>query len=78
VSLPVVTREEIESERQRQDAQWGGPAHDDRLAGWEWQRYILKQAQSGNLLQTAALGFAVADALDRARAELAQIRGEEE
>jgi hypothetical protein len=34
---------EVLAERQAQDAQWGGPAHDDEHSGWDWNRYIQYQ-----------------------------------
>jgi hypothetical protein len=36
-------RAEIEAERARQDAQWGGPAHDDEHSLWDWFGYIKRQ-----------------------------------
>jgi len=34
---------EIKVERVRQDAQWGGPDHDDKHDGYDWVRYINRQ-----------------------------------
>jgi len=34
---------EVMAERVRQDAQWGGPEHDDEHSGWDWNRYIQYQ-----------------------------------
>lgn len=71
-----ITRAKIEEERVRQDEKWGGPSHDDRHTSWEWKSYICNHAWKGNLLEVAALGFAIADALDRAQIELAKLYGE--
>lgn len=35
--------DEIKAERDRQDAQWGGPDHDDRHTMLDWPAYITKQ-----------------------------------
>jgi hypothetical protein len=74
---PRVAPDAIAAERRRQDEQWGGPAHDDRHSGQEWRTFIALHAARGNLVQVAALGWAVSEALDRARAELARLYGEE-
>ncbi len=74
---------EIAAERTRQDAQWGGAAHDDTLpigtfvqlirdyAGWAWVK-----AREGSpvearqrLVQVAALAVAAAESLDRRGSE---------
>lgn len=34
--------EEIRAERTRQDAEWGGPAHDDRHSSHDWLAYVVK------------------------------------
>lgn len=36
---------EIRSERARQDAQWGGPAHDDEHERYDWPHFIVKFTQ---------------------------------
>ena len=56
---------EIHEERKRQDAQWGGPEHDDEHGGLDWQTFIVEHAERGHLLHVAALGVAAADALSR-------------
>jgi len=35
----------IAEERSRQDAQWGGPSHDDRHTPLEWMDYIGQQLE---------------------------------
>jgi hypothetical protein len=34
--------DEIRAEREAQDQQWGGPAHDDDHDGLEWLSYVLE------------------------------------
>ena len=57
----------VRAERARQDQKWGGADHDDRHSGDEWRRFLLDHARKGNLLEVAALGYAVTEVLDRLR-----------
>jgi hypothetical protein len=70
---------EVAAERTRQDAQWGGPAHDDRLSTDDFVRLITDyagwarvKAREGSpvearqrLVQVAALALAAVESLDR-------------
>ncbi len=66
----------IRDERARQDAQWGGPEHDDTHTAFDWMTYIQKQldkygrAQAFELerdafVKIAALAVAAIESLDR-------------
>lgn len=72
--------QDIVAERNAQDVQWGGPAHDDRHAPEEWLEYIEKQLDYANaligmsesdpeyrerLVKIAACAIAAIQALDR-------------
>ncbi|RKP46662.1 hypothetical protein D7S86_24540 [Pararobbsia silviterrae] len=66
---------EIIAERDRQDYQWGGPAHDDRHSSFEFLTYVARQVDlgaaakasthRGRLLKIAALAMAGIEAIDR-------------
>jgi len=70
---------DIRAERTRQDAQWGGPAHDDTHIEWDWFEYIGSQIQKANrdrwaigessprerLVKIAALAVAGIESIDR-------------
>jgi len=70
---------ELEAERIRQDAKWGGPGHDDAhdprffiqliedYAGWSRVMFGMGSADKGRrrLLQVAALAVAAIESLDR-------------
>jgi hypothetical protein len=84
--MPTVTGEqltvigEVAEERNRQDAQWGGPENDDRNTLQDWHHYITRQMSSfwmragpnpdlpacrERLVKTAALAIAAIEAIDR-------------
>jgi hypothetical protein len=79
---PTLARifEEIAKERAAQDAQWGGPEHDDAHDAAEWRRIILQHVNRliftpymrasddyrKVLVEVAALAVAAAQAYDRA------------
>jgi len=67
---------EIWAERVKQDAQWGGPAHDDTLNRHDWIKIIDRfryrmigsktpERQRENFLQIAAVAVAAIESLDR-------------
>lgn len=71
--------EEIKKERQRQDDQWGGVYHDDKVSPFEWVEVIGKLAQKAKdiyipdpweyrrrLMQVAAVAVAACESYDRA------------
>lgn len=74
---------EIHAERDKQDAQWGGPEHDDGHTSDEWFGFIEKQTSAyraeaspyvamdasarGRLVKVAALAIAAIEAIDRNR-----------
>jgi hypothetical protein len=70
-----VSEDAIRAERQRQDAKWGGPEHDDHHSGLDWRSFIASHAEAGHLLEVAALGFAVADALTRCQERRGHVYG---
>lgn len=47
---------DIAAERRAQDAQWGGPEHDDQHAGADWLRYIRKQVDRAESARTLSEG----------------------
>ena len=67
--------QDVATERQRQDAKWGGPEHDDLHSFADWHRFInLRLARSAStdeketrrlLIQIAALAVAAAESIDR-------------
>lgn len=48
---------EIENERQTQDAQWGGPAHDDKHTSYDWIAYIVRHTGKAVFWPWDAQGF---------------------
>ncbi len=67
---------QIESERKRQDEQWGGPAHDDQHSADDWTGFITKQMDWAEItpdpcerrerfLKIAALAIAAIESFDR-------------
>jgi hypothetical protein len=70
---------EIEAERRRQDAQWGGPAHDDEHEPGDWCQYLAHQQRlllkmtsptqrediRARFVKIAALAFAAIESIDR-------------
>lgn len=70
---------DVFAERDRQDAQWGGPVHDDTHSAWDWCEYIEYQlaharhapvpAEPGKfrerMIKIAALAFAAIASYDR-------------
>jgi hypothetical protein len=68
--------QDVATERQRQDAKWGGPEHDDTHPISDWQRFISQRAENlvyrGNpermyelFIEIAALAVAAAESIDR-------------
>lgn len=66
--------DEIKRERVRQDAQWGGPAHDDTHDQTDWESYIEKQTMLADhnpsshrerMIKVAALAVAAIESYDR-------------
>jgi len=69
--------DEIENERNKQDAQWGGPEHDDTHSTFEFRLQIDRQAgfiqhnpqsvadDRQRLIKIAALAFAAVQSIDR-------------
>ena len=71
-SLPPVLIREITDERRRQDAQWGGPSHDDTHIWLDWRDFIqiqLNKALSSTArercIKIAALAIAAIESLER-------------
>jgi len=72
---------EIAAERIRQDAQWGGPEHDDQHTPQDFLRYIGKQVHKGQqaqfagereaLVKIAALAVAALESMNRTAAPAA-------
>lgn len=65
---------EIRAERERQDAQWGGPPHDDKHSLFDWREYRIKfenravfdrERRRDALVKIAALAVAEIESLDR-------------
>lgn len=68
---------EVAAERERQDAQWGGPEHDDQHEPIHWLWFVSDQVSKGEteqetnenirarLVKIAALAFAGIAAIDR-------------
>jgi hypothetical protein len=68
---------DVSAERNRQDEQWGGPAHDDEHGPTDWALYIYRQiakinnpsptdpAARATLVKIAALAIAGVESLDR-------------
>lgn len=67
--------DEVIDERKRQDARWGGPAHDDQHVISDWKRYLTARVKAldlcdgplrrQRLLETAALAVAAIESFDR-------------
>ena len=68
--------QDVATERQRQDAKWGGPEHDDTHPISDWQQFISQRAENlvyrGNpermyelFIEIAALAVAAAESMDR-------------
>ena len=68
--------QDVATERQRQDAKWGGPEHDDTHPISDWQQFISQRAENlvyrGNpermyelFIEIAALAVAAAESIDR-------------
>jgi hypothetical protein len=67
---PVIA--DVLAERQRQDAQWGGPEHDDTHHPTEWLGFVNKQIHTNvgvdvrdRLVKVAALALAGIESIDR-------------
>lgn len=71
--------QDVATERQRQDAKWGGPEHDDLHSFADWHRFInerlacsayANEARTRKLLiEIAALAVAAAESMDRKTAQ---------
>jgi hypothetical protein len=66
--------DDILKERDDQDAQWGGPAHDDTHSADDWWEYIRHQwirfannpdEARDRFVKTAALALAAIESMDR-------------
>jgi hypothetical protein len=67
--------DEIQAERDRQDAKWGGPEHDDRHSFGDWLHYLRKHVNKAvgedadvfkrQMIRAAALAIAAIEATDR-------------
>ena len=67
--------QDVATERQRQDAKWGGPEHDDLHSFADWHRFINERLASSAyaneartrklLIEIAALAVAAAESMDR-------------
>jgi hypothetical protein len=63
--------EEIRQERERQDAKWGGPAHDDEHGPSAWKDILLDQmfnteaTHRDRLIRIAAVAIAAIESDDR-------------
>lgn len=65
--------EEIETERARQDAKWGGPVNDDLNGFFDWARLIAERCKfvpkyklvRQNMVEIAALSVACIQSIDR-------------
>lgn len=78
---------DVMAERRTQDEQWGGAAHDDEHAAYEWLEYIDKQVRKANgvrndddryrsrLVKIAALAAAAIESVDRSAAHVAPPSG---
>ena len=83
VLLDVKVLRDVLDERRRQDAQWGGPEHDDEHVASDWLTYIRHQADHAKvqarvdnpagyrerLVKIAALAVAAIESHDRLEAE---------
>jgi hypothetical protein len=61
---------DVLAERKRQDAQWGGPVHDDGHDNDEWAEFIARQMwrfrrKRENFVKVAALAVAAIESIDR-------------
>jgi len=68
---------EIDEERTKQDAKWGGAIHDDKHLSWDWIAYITKHLGRAvmwpfapatyryQMIRVAALAVAAAEWMDR-------------
>ena len=67
--------QDVATERQRQDAKWGGPEHDDLHSFADWRRFINNRLASSAYvsdsrtrkfwIEIAALAIAAAESIDR-------------
>ncbi len=49
--------QDIENERERQDAQWGGEAHDDDHSQLEWLGFLTKQVMQAEQERTSVVSY---------------------
>lgn len=68
----LIAFRDVSAERNRQDDQWGGPAHDDELDPVDWAALIDDQTYWGmeqdprqRFIKIAALAIAAIESLDR-------------
>lgn len=61
----------VDAERERQDAKWGGAAHDDRHTEGDWRDFLYSYVQCPNIddrerfVKIAALAVAALESIDR-------------
>jgi len=74
--------DEVRAERDRQDAKWGGPAHDDEHSMGDFMRFIQQRAgpcpSRKALIQIAALAVAATESFDRRAASKPSAMPEDE
>lgn len=74
---------EITEERNKQDAKWGGPDHDDQHGYLDWLMYIIQHVGKASLaisratyryqlIRIAALAVAAVEAFDRRHPDVAK------
>lgn len=56
ITSSVSVFSEVSEERAKQDAQWGGPEHDDQHALRDWLEFIEKQVAAANAAQANESG----------------------
>ena len=71
--------DEIKAERERQDAKWGGPAHDDLHSMSEFAQFISQrlwghETTRKEFVQVAALAVAAIESLDRRASETVGVK----
>lgn len=62
--------DEIRAERERQDAKWGGPEHDDQHTAHDWWWFIrerIGQRREQAFIEVAALAVAAVESIRRKR-----------
>jgi hypothetical protein len=82
---------EVAAERAAQDAEWGGPTHDDRHLPWDWVALLTRHAGLAvtdgggeadqvrfrrQMVRVAALAVAAVESIDRRWPGLGKVAGE--